>query len=208
MTNYARREREQLADLLLSTGPDAPTLCTGWTTRDLAAHIVVRERRPDSAAGLVIPPLREYGEKIRLSRAALDYAELIDQLRKPPVWSPVSNPLVDPLANTMEFFIHHEDVRRAGTGWEPRTLDLPEQVALWRAVKLTSRAALRRLKISAEITATGFEPLRTGAEPQVRISGDAGELAMFFSGRQRAARVTVDGDPALAERLRKARLGV
>lgn len=208
MTNYARRERELLADLLLSTGPEAPTLCTGWTTRDLAAHIVVRERRPDSAAGILVKPLAAYGERIRLARAALPYPDLVGQLRHPPVWSPVSNPLVDPVVNTLEFFIHHEDVRRAGPQWEPRPLERAEQAALWRTVKLTARAALRRLKISAEVTATGFAPLRSGAQPQVRIRGDAGELAMFFSGRQRAAKVDLDGDPALVERLRKARLGV
>ncbi|MFC7532747.1 TIGR03085 family metal-binding protein [Actinoplanes sp. GCM10030250] len=208
MTNYARRERELLADLLLSTGPDAPTLCTGWTTRDLAAHLVVRDRRPDSAAGMIIPPLAAYGEKVRLARAALPYPELIDQVRRPPVWSPVSNPLVEPLTNTLEFFIHHEDVRRAVPGWEPRALDQEEQASLWRTVKLISRTSLRRLKISAEVTATGFAPLRAGDEPQVRISGDAGELAVFFFGRQRAARVEITGDPALAERLRTARLGV
>ena len=208
MTNYARRERDLLADLLLSEGPDAPTLCTGWTTRDLAAHIVVRDRRPDSAAGLVIKPLAGYGERVRLARAALPYPELIDQLRRPPVWSLVSNPLADPVVNTLEFFIHHEDVRRAGAQWTPRPLEQAEQAALWRTVRLTARAGLRRLGITAEVTATGLDPLRTGEQPQVRISGDAGELAMFFSGRQRAARVDLEGDPALVERLRKARLGV
>ncbi|MBG0563516.1 TIGR03085 family metal-binding protein [Actinoplanes aureus] len=208
MTNYARRERELLADLLLSTGPDAPTLCSGWTTRDLAAHIVVRERRPDSAAGILVKPLAAYGERIRLARAALPYQELIGQMRRPPVWSPVSNPLADPVVNTLEFFIHHEDVRRAAPEWTPRPLEQAEQAALWRTVKLTCRAALRRLKISAEVTATGFAPLRTAGDPQVRISGDAGELALFFSGRQRAAQVAVEGESALVERLRKARLGI
>ena len=85
MTNYARIERKQLADLLTSTGPDAPTLCEGWTTRDLAAHIVVRDRRPDSAAGLLIKSLAGHGESVRLARAALPYEELIGQLRTPPV---------------------------------------------------------------------------------------------------------------------------
>lgn len=208
MTNYARVERELLADLLLSTGPDAPTLCAGWTTRDLAAHLVVRERRPDSAAGMIVPALAGYGEKVRLARAELPFPELVDQLRRPPVWSPVSNPLVDPLANTLEFFIHHEDVRRAAPDWQPRTLDPAEQAALWRTVKVLCRASLRRLKISAEVAATGFEPVRSGDHPQVRLSGDPGELAMFFFGRQRAARVDIEGDPAVAERLRTARLGV
>ncbi|BEL08978.1 TIGR03085 family metal-binding protein [Actinoplanes sichuanensis] len=208
MTNYARIERERLADLLTSTGPDAPTLCEGWTTRDLAAHIVVRERRPDSAVGLLIKPLAGHGESVRLARAALPYQELIAQLRTPPVWSPVSNPVVDPLANTMEMFIHHEDVRRGTGGWEPRALDREFETTLYRNLKLIVRGSLRRLGISAEIAANGFDPIRVGDEPQVRITGDVGEIAVFFFGRQRASRALVDGDPTLAERLRTARLGV
>jgi uncharacterized protein (TIGR03083 family) len=44
VSDYAKRERVLFADLLARVGPDEPTLCAGWTTRDLAAHIVVRER--------------------------------------------------------------------------------------------------------------------------------------------------------------------
>ena len=47
MSRFVQSERKALADLLAALGPDAPTLCTGWETRDLAAHIVLRERRPD-----------------------------------------------------------------------------------------------------------------------------------------------------------------
>ncbi|WP_433794254.1 TIGR03085 family metal-binding protein [Actinoplanes sp. CA-252034] len=208
MTNYARSEREQLADLLTSTGPDAPTLCEGWTTRDLAAHLVVRERRPDSALGILVKPLAGLGERIRLARAALPYPELIGQLRRPPVWSPISNPLVDPLANTMEMFIHHEDVRRGAGGWQPRALDRGLETTLHRNLKLIIRGSLRRLGIGADVEATGFPPIRVGGEPRVRITGDVGELAVFFFGRQRAARVAIEGGPELAERLRTARLGV
>ncbi|MEU8243666.1 TIGR03085 family metal-binding protein [Actinoplanes missouriensis] len=208
MTNYARRERALLADLLLSAGPAAPTLCEGWTTRDLAAHLVVRERRPDASAGIMIKPLAGYGERVRLSRAALPYEQLVDQVRNPPSWGLMTNPVVDPLANTLEFFIHHEDVRRAAPGWEPRDLTPGFEASLWRTVKLISRASLRRLGIAAEITPTGLAPALTGDNPQVSVRGDAGELAVFFFGRQRAARVTVEGDPAVAERLRTAKLGV
>jgi uncharacterized protein (TIGR03085 family) len=207
MNDYARRERQLLADLLLHQGPDAPTLCTGWTTRDLAAHLVVRDRRPDASAGMFIPALAAYGEKVRLAKAALPFPELIGEVRNPPVWSPVSNPLTDGLANTMEFFIHHEDVRRAAPQWEPRPLEAGQQAALWRSVKFASRMALRRAGVTAEVIAIGFPPARTGEAPQVRITGDAGELALFFSGRQRVARVEIDGDPAAAERLRGAKLG-
>ena len=57
MSTFAKRERLLLADLLETAGPDAPTLCEGWQTRDLAAHVVVRERRPDAVGGLLIKQL-------------------------------------------------------------------------------------------------------------------------------------------------------
>ena len=116
MTDYARRERAALADLLLVTGPDAPTLCTGWLARDLAAHVVVRERRPDASAARMLPPLRSYGEKVRLAKAAEPYEKVVDEVRNPPWWSPVSNRVTDELANGLELFIHHEDLRRGAAG--------------------------------------------------------------------------------------------
>ena len=113
VTDLARRERSALADLLENLGPDQPTLCEGWTTRDLAAHVVVRDRRPDATIGMLIPPLREHGERVRLAQAAKPYEVTLAALRTPPNWSLVSNPLVEGLTNSGEFFIHHEDARRA-----------------------------------------------------------------------------------------------
>ncbi len=209
MTDYARQDRLELADLLLRTGPDAPTLCEGWTTRDLAAHLVVRERRPDAMAGVVVPPLAGHGEKVRRAKAAEPYEQVVGEVRNPPWWSPVSNPLTDELANGAEMFIHLEDVRRGTPGWEPRTLSGDRQRALWRTVKVTSRLALRRLGLGVRVRADGYGEFTVGdAEPQVTVSGEPGELALFVSGRQRAARVTVDGDPAAADRVRTARLGI
>src|ERR1700753_3235608 len=103
VTDFARRERRSIADLLLAVGPDRPTLCEGWTTRDLAAHLVVRERRPDSSLGNMISSLHEHGEKVRLAVAARPFAEIVAELRTPPWWSPVSNPLTDELFNGSEF---------------------------------------------------------------------------------------------------------
>jgi uncharacterized protein (TIGR03083 family) len=54
--SYSRDERLALCTLLDKTGPDAPTLCEGWNTGDLAAHLVLRERRPDAAAGVIGSP--------------------------------------------------------------------------------------------------------------------------------------------------------
>ena len=63
----AQQERQTLCDLLVELGPEAPTLCAGWATADLAAHLVVRERRPDSGPGLVWPPLAGHTDKVRRS---------------------------------------------------------------------------------------------------------------------------------------------
>ena len=48
-------ERARLADLFDELGPEAPTLLTPWTTRDLAAHLVLREHDYVAGPGLVVP---------------------------------------------------------------------------------------------------------------------------------------------------------
>ena len=207
MTDFARRERLDLADLFARLGPDEPTLCAGWTTRDLAAHLVVRDRRPDASAGMLIAPLREHGERVRLAKAAQPFETVLREVRTPPWWSLISNPLTDELVNPVEFFIHHEDARRGRPGWEPRDLDAGQQRGIWRATKLTGRLGLRRLGVPVAVRATGFDSFEVGEDPQVTVEGPPGELALFLSGRQSAARVAVDGPAELAERLRTARLG-
>src|SRR3712207_6456496 len=56
-------ERAALAHALRDVGPDAPTLCTGWRSRHLAAHIVLRDSAPLVAAGPVVAPLHPYAER-------------------------------------------------------------------------------------------------------------------------------------------------
>ncbi|PZG01391.1 TIGR03085 family metal-binding protein [Micromonospora deserti] len=209
MPRYARSERTALADLLLAVGPDAPTVNEGWTTRDLAAHLILRERRPDAAGGIVLPPLRGYAERVRRRIAAHPWPRLVAQVRRAPLWSPVSNPVTDELVNTLEFYIHHEDVRRARAGWLPRELAGGLHAALWRRVVPQARLALRRFPADLLVQAPGHGECSVGrgGEP-LRLVGAPGELALFLSGRQRVARVQVDGSAGLAERLRGANLGM
>ncbi|GGJ80203.1 TIGR03085 family protein [Pilimelia anulata] len=209
MKRYADVERRSLADALEAAGPDAPTLCAGWTTRDLAAHVVVRERRPDAALGLVLPWLRGRGERVRAGRAAQPYPALVDEIRQPPWWSPVSNPLLDGVLNATELFIHHEDVRRGAPGWAPRDLPAAYEAALWGRVRTLSRWHLRRWRASVLLDAPGYGQCRAGTGgDRIRVVGAPAELLLFLSGRQRATRTTVSGPPELARRLRDARLGV
>jgi uncharacterized protein (TIGR03085 family) len=207
VTDFARRERLALADLLADLGPDQPTLCAGWTTGDLAAHLVVRDRRPDGSAGAVIPALREHGERVRRAQLAKPYAATLAELRTPPWWSPVSNPLVEGLTNTGEFFIHHEDARRGQPGWEPRELAAEDATALWKQARFRAKLALRRLQTAIRVRADGFGEVEIAGPGLVTVlSGNPGELTLFLAGRKQAARVTIEG-PA-AEAVRNARLSV
>jgi uncharacterized protein (TIGR03085 family) len=155
MSQYARSERRALADLLAVLGPDGATIIEGWSTRDLAAHLVVRDRRPDAGMGIILPPLSAYGERVRRSAAERPYSQLVERVRRAPWWSLVSNPLTDELVNLAEFFIHHEDVRRAQPGWQPRELPADLQAGLWRRVRGgLARLALRRFPATVGVRAT------------------------------------------------------
>jgi uncharacterized protein (TIGR03085 family) len=209
MTRYAESERQSLADLLLTLGPDGPTINEGWATRDLAAHLVLRERRPDAAVGILFRPFRGYTDRLLRATAAQPYPELIGRLRRPPRWSPLSNPLLDEITNGMEFFVHHEDVRRAQPHWQPRDLSPGHQAAIWKRLPMLARMALRRFPAALVIQAPGYGEGSSGAggEP-VRLVSAPSELALFLMGRQRVARVQLTGSSPLTERLRTTKLGV
>ena len=201
----AARERAALVETMRTAGPDAPTLCGDWTTRDLAAHLVLRERRPDAAAGILVAKLAGYTE--RKQRELADGKQWPDLLHMvasgPPVYSPFK--LLDPLVNTTEMFIHHEDVRRAAPGWEPRQLDGDLAAALRRQVKLMARISLSRAPATVALTDTDGTVLASvGKGPQCTITGAAPELLLFLSGRD-AARIEITGDDTTVEQVRAAR---
>jgi uncharacterized protein (TIGR03085 family) len=202
--SLAQQERTILCDLFVERGPDAPTLCEGWRTADLAAHLVVRERRPDSGPGLVWPPLAGYTDKVR--RAARDrtpWENLVETVRRGP---PLLLRPFDGAMNTVEYFIHVEDVRRAEAGWQPRPLSAELSDALWARVGPGGMA--KKVPATIVLTSPGRADKVGGTGPRLTLAGDPGELIMFDAGRQAATRVEISGDAALAAQLRAASLGV
>lgn len=207
MTNYAQTERHALADLLDRVGPNAPTLCGDWTTADLAAHLVVRERRPDGAVGIVVPPLSGYAEKVRrATRDAQRWPALVDQVRSGP---PALLRPLDAAVNTVEYFVHHEDVRRAGRDSTPRALEAAEEAALWSRLKLIGRVLFKGAPAGVEVVSPdhGRSKARSG-QPMVTVTGPPSELMLFAFGRQAQSRVHIEGDASAAARLRAASLGL
>src|SRR3982074_669987 len=204
----ARRERAALVETMRSVGPDAPTLCGDWTTRDLAAHLVGGERRLDARPGIAVPFLAGYTDKVqRQVAASAEWDELLDKIASgPPIFSPFK--ILDPVANMGEMFIHHEDVRRAQTGWEPRPLDDATARALGRGLPIMARLTLA--KAPARVTRPpppGKDLVTVGRGPELTISGEPQELLLFISGRD-AVRLTVDGHPALVHCARASSRGL
>ncbi len=137
----ARSERAALADLFDAVGPDAPTLCEGWRTRDLAAHLVLRESRPDAAPGIVVRRLAGWTDRVQQGLARSDWPRLVDKVRSgPPTLSAFGLPGVDRLLNTTEYFVHHEDVRRAAPDWAPRGIGAQHDHAVGGVVKVRGGA--------------------------------------------------------------------
>jgi uncharacterized protein (TIGR03085 family) len=210
MSTHAQRERLLFADLLEQSGPDAPTLCEGWTTRDLAAHVVVRERRGDAAAGLVIPQLADRLERVRREYAAKPYEELVQLIRTgPPRLSPFALKQVDEASNTVEFYVHAEDVRRAAGEWTPRTVDPVFGDALWSRLERAARVLGRRSPAGLVLRRPdGQTAVAHKGSPVVTVTGEPGELTLFAFGRQAAAKVDVEGDPDAVAKVYEARLGL
>ncbi|MCZ4125626.1 TIGR03085 family metal-binding protein [Streptomyces sp. H39-S7] len=210
MSTHAQRERLLLADLLENAGAGAPTLCKGWTARDLAAHVVVRERRSDAAAGIVIPQLAARMERVRREFAAKPFEELVQLIRTgPPRMSPFALKQIDEAANTVEFFVHSEDVRRAQPDWTPRELDGVFSDTLWKRLERMARVAGRKSPVGLVLRRPdGQTAVAHKGTPVVTVTGEPGELTVFALGRQDAARVETEGDKAAVARVYEADLGL
>ncbi|MCX5597495.1 TIGR03085 family metal-binding protein [Streptomyces phaeochromogenes] len=211
MSTHAKRERLLLADLLETEGPDAPTLCEGWNTRDLAAHVVVRERRPDAAGGILIKQLASRLDRVMAEFTEKPYEELIQLIRTgPPRFSPFSLKQIDEASNAIEFYVHTEDVRRAQPDWVPRELDSVFQDALWsrleRGARLMGRGAPTGLVLRRPDGQTAVAHRGT---PVVTVTGEPSELVMFVHGRQNTADVELEGDKEAIAKLHEAKqLGI
>ena len=204
-------ERNALCDSLLALGPDAPTLCDPWRTRDLAAHLVLREHRPDLASGIWFAPLEGHMERGQAALAAGVYTALVERVRSgPPRWSPTHFARVDALFNTTELVIHHEDALRGDGAVGPRR-EVPERTsrATLSALRKSASLMFRRAGVGVRLEAPGADPITAGKGASVvTVSGAPVELLLVASGRMRVADVVLDGAPEDVETLKNARLGV
>lgn len=189
-------ERQDLCDLLEELGPDAPTLCEGWSTADMAAHLVLREH------------FRRWGDERRAAEKAKGLPALVARLRAGAPLVPWRLPGVRTLLNGGEYLIHHEDVRRAnGRGPRGDRPDLDE--VGWRMAGFTGRRLARKVRpVAVELRTPDGRRRRFGKGEEVVLTGAPVELALYLSGRRDAAEVTVEGPTTACQAVERAQLGL
>jgi uncharacterized protein (TIGR03085 family) len=107
-----------------------------------------------------------------------------------------------------EMFIHHEDVRRAQTGWEPRQLDDATVKALGRGLAIMARLTLAKAPARVSLRTQEGKTLATvGRGPELTVTGEPQELLLFISGRD-AVRLEFDGETAAIDAVRASRRGL
>jgi uncharacterized protein (TIGR03085 family) len=215
MSSLAAHERTLLCATAQQVGPEAPTLCEGWDVRDLVIHLLVREGHPLAATGIFVKPLAPLTRRTEQSLAARDFADLVKRLRHgPPLLSPFRVPRLGALANTAEFFVHHEDIRRAQPDWTARTMPPGAEDTLWRLLRPLAKGTTLKAPTGVVLEREDAPSDRSRVSPAMSGAGDVvvrgrpSELVLFAYGRQDHALVELDGDPDDVTALRNASLGV
>jgi uncharacterized protein (TIGR03085 family) len=207
--SLATDERAALSDTFIARGPEVPTLCEGWTSRDLLAHLLVRERQPWLSGGIVVPALEPLTERGMAGYADTPWDAMVADLRGgPPAWSPFRIGAVDALANGAELYVHHEDVRRGEPGWEPRPADPTRDGQLWDLVTRMGRMQLRKSPVGVAVRRPegAVHVIRTGPG-LVTLAGAPGEIVLHLFGRD-AVHLEVEGEPADVDLYRTTKRGV
>jgi uncharacterized protein (TIGR03085 family) len=209
---FDAQERLELCDLLAELGPSVPTLLDAWTARDLAAHLVLREHDLLAGPCLVLPgSFARFAERHRARLASSkDFEWLVERIRSGPPPGFFRIRWVRSLPNLNEFFVHHEDLRRAN-GLGPRTLAPELERALWRNVRRSGRYLTRRLRgAGLEVEWQGTDERKTvrSGDPTARLLGRPGELLLHLFGRQAVAQVEVTGPPLAVDAVGRAHFGM
>jgi uncharacterized protein (TIGR03085 family) len=207
VTTWAEHERTSLLDAMAELGPDAPTLCEGWQTKDMAAHIYVRERRPDAALGVLpLGPLSAYTDRVMASALrTIGFEEILRRMRHVPVHLRFG-PL-DAAINTVEYFVHTEDVRRPNA---MPARDLPDDFerTIWRRLSKQARLSFRRVGAEVTLVPTIGEPVTVGSGERLEVHGRPSELMLLAYNRKDAAKVDLMGSTSAVEKLQNATLGL
>jgi uncharacterized protein (TIGR03085 family) len=205
---YARKERQALCETARSVGPNAPTLCEGWDVKDLVCHLLVRESSVMGAAGIAVSALSGLTDMEMARLKKQPFERLVERLRTHKLTF-YSLPPMDAAFNTLEFFVHHEDIRRARSGWRLRNLPDAAVDALWQALRSSGPALVRSAGVPVVARRTDTDDTTTlmPGRDAVEISGPVSELALYLHGRDQVREIAFTGPAEKVAKLRRSDLG-
>lgn len=209
MTSLAQTERAALCDTALQVGEDQPTLCEGWDVKDLVVHLLVREGSI-GAVGIAVPKLEGLTDRASRRTRRGDFSVLVERLRKgPPRLSVYSLPKADAMLNSLEYFVHHEDIRRAQPAWTARDLGDDVEKTIWSMAKTAGKGLTRSMAVgvTAENATTGSRVTLSDGSPEVTIRGLPSEVTLYLFGRKTHADVELLGDDEAIAAMSAASLG-
>jgi uncharacterized protein (TIGR03085 family) len=145
---------------------------------------------------LRLKPLQAWTSRVQDGlRDTLTWDDLISRVRAGP---PLPLRFVDEAINAVEYFVHHEDLRRAQLGWQPRALAPSAEAALWRRLgamrfwPLLLSAVPGYKAPTARLEAPGRPPIvLSKRSPGPVVRGPAGEVVLWLLGRKSVAQVEV-----------------
>ena len=197
----SKSERQGLVETLKALGPDAPTLCEGWMTKHLLAHLIMRETEPVNASGILLKG-RQKQTQNRLEELSTHFESNLSKLKSgPPLWNPMR--YLDKWVNALEMLIHHEDVLRAQPNWQRRKFTDSETKELDFLLKIAPRFLVRGAKVLPTLV-VGDLPT-TG---RIILRGDQVDLLLFLAGRQSASTVSIEGDESDVADFMKSSFGI
>ena len=198
--NWVEAERHSFAVALRTADPGAPTLCEGWTSRHLCAHLVQREHAIlrniwDQVTTRTAGEERFMRRLVDGARTPEGYAALVDRFAAGPSrHTPMRR--FDEALNLVEYVVHHEDLRRGSGPVPPRDLPAAELDEIWRRARLILKRAYRKAPVGVVLAPDGgaATPVRSGPS-SITVAGSPLELVLHAFGRRSAADVRVEGTP-------------
>ncbi|MBW0016477.1 MAG: maleylpyruvate isomerase family mycothiol-dependent enzyme [Mycobacterium sp.] len=203
LMEMARAERTDLAAFLATLTPEqweTPSLCIGWTVKDVVAHIVSYEELgvvgliKRFAKGLVVRA-NQVGVDEFAALSPQQLLEFLDDHLSPTGLTAGFGGMIALVDGT----IHHQDIRR--TLQQPRTVPADRLRRVLDLVPNNPRLGARKWIKGLRLRATDLDWAH-GSGPEVTGPGEA--LLMAMAGRPAAlADLAGPGHPILATRLAK-----
>ena len=188
----ARAELADLFDTLTPQQWETPSLCAGWSVRDVGAHLCMAQSRLRDVLGPALRARLDYNTMVRTTARdlPLSTAQIATTLRGMR-GSRRRAPFVSELEPLIDVLVHTQDVRVPLGFPAPMPLDAAvaaadRMVVLNRRRPIRLRAPLTGVRLVADDVAWS-----SGSGPEVR--GPVQALVMLLAGRDSAARPHLSG---------------